>query len=163
MHPTHRTRLPEEILEALSPATLEVFPIQAHADVAKGALALRDLRAAKDAAYRERDWLVAALAAFALGRGHDAAIVPHEGEPFEPGWNNVVCVVLSDRRGNPLQMSWHVHDDELPLFGFLPELADATGTQFAYDGHTTPQKYERLLTFLRGYFPASARGINPPR
>lgn len=40
------------------------------------------------------------------------------------------------------QVSWHVHDSELALFDFLP-----TSDQRCWDGHSTDEKYERLLAW----------------
>lgn len=36
------------------------------------------------------------------------------------------------------QMSWHIHDLEIPMFSHLKWGANT------WDGHTTEQKYERL-------------------
>lgn len=82
---------------------------------------------AKDNAYSERDHLVAALSKCFpswLGR--------HEGE-WEDDWRWIVYINISIG-----QVSWHIHDSELPLFSHLqigPE---------KWDGHTTEEKYQRM-------------------
>jgi hypothetical protein len=84
----------------------------------------------KNAAYQERDQLVALLAALYpswLGRDLSA------GE----GWGNVVYVDLPTG-----QVSWHVHDSEMPLFRHVSPLG---GT---WDGHSTDEKYARVQALI---------------
>jgi hypothetical protein len=83
--------------------------------------------AAKDAAYSERDMLVAALS-----KVFPAHLAEHEGE-WEEGWRTIVCVHLPTG-----QATWHVHDSERGWFGHLRVLAGH------WDGHTVEEKYDRL-------------------
>lgn len=89
--------------------------------------ALDDLTAEKAAVYRERDQIVAVLSK--LWPSH---LAKHLGE-WEDDWRNIVCI------HSPVgQVSWHIHDSEMSLFNHLEiTLSD-------WDGHTTPEKYERL-------------------
>jgi hypothetical protein len=86
------------------------------------------LQATVDAAYLERNKLVALIAAlFPSVRCHTAI------EGWDPSWHN--CVFIRLPTG---QASWHFHDREAVLFAHVPE-GEAT-----WDGHTTEQKYERI-------------------
>jgi hypothetical protein len=89
--------------------------------------AIDDLEAEKAAVYRERDQIVAVLSK--LWPSH---LAKHLGE-WEDDWRNIVCI------HSPVgQVSWHIHDSEMSLFNHLEiTLSD-------WDGHTTPEKYERL-------------------
>jgi hypothetical protein len=89
---------------------------------------LDDLRAQKDAAYAERDHLVAALS-----KQFEAHLCRHDGADWEDDWRNIVCIHLPTG-----QATWHIHDSELPLFHHL-----ATA-EAHWDGHSTAEKYERL-------------------
>jgi hypothetical protein len=87
-----------------------------------------ELRAQKDAAYAERDRLVAALS-----KQFPAHLARHEGADWEDDWRNIVCVHLPTG-----QATWHIHDSEVPWFAHLP-MGDAH-----WDGHSTGEKYRRL-------------------
>jgi hypothetical protein len=89
-----------------------------------------------DDVYNERNRCVAGMARMALDLGYLAYIVRHkpvEGESWDPEWLNVVFVHTPTG-----QMSWHIHERELPLFAFLKREANL------YDGHSTEEKYRRL-------------------
>lgn len=88
------------------------------------------LRAQKDAAYVERDRLVCALSKLFpswIGR-HD-----NRDTTWDDEWRWIVFVQLPTG-----QASWHVHDSEIGWFAHCATKGDA------WDGHTTPEKYERL-------------------
>lgn len=90
--------------------------------------ALRDMEARKDAAYLERNQVVAALAkAFPSGVARTAI------EGWSEDWHG--CVYIDLPTG---QASWHFHDSQAYLFDGLPPY---TG---AWDGHSTEEKYRRL-------------------
>lgn len=90
--------------------------------------ALRDMEARKDAAYLERNQVVAALAkCFPSGVGRTAI------EGWSEDWHGVVYIDLPTG-----QASWHHHDSQAYLFADLPPYTKP------WDGHTTPEKYERL-------------------
>jgi hypothetical protein len=97
--------------------------------------ALIDSTARGQAVYRERNQLVAALARCARALNYPAwlGLHPAEDATWDPAWRNIVFITIPGG-----QLSWHVHDDELPLFSFL----DRAGP--AWDGHSTDEKYARL-------------------
>jgi hypothetical protein len=89
---------------------------------------------AKDTAYAERNRCVAALARVAVVMGLAAWRARHVGDLWEDDWRNIVFIRLPEG-----QVSWHIHDSELPLFDWLPLRDDRP-----WDGHDTPEKYRRL-------------------
>ena len=94
-----------------------------------------------DAAYQERNQVVAALASvFPAGIARTAI----------PGWDEEWhgCVYIDLPTG---QASWHYHDREAHLFAHLPPYAGQ------WDGHTTEEKYERVaaLNGKAGWVPSS--------
>lgn len=89
---------------------------------------LVEMEARKDAAYYERNQLVAALSKlFPAGVARTAI------EGWEPAWHN--CVYIDLPTG---QASWHFHDSQAHLFAHLPPY------EKPWDGHTTEEKYSRL-------------------
>jgi hypothetical protein len=87
-----------------------------------------DMEQRKDAAYLERNQVVAALAkCFPSGIARTAI------EGWSEDWHG--CVYIDLPTG---QASWHFHDSHAYLFVGLPAY---TGT---WDGHDTPEKYRRL-------------------
>lgn len=101
---------------------------------------IEDMRGRKDAAYKERD-MVLALAIDALcAHGLHCWMGRHEeaDAAWENDWRNIVYVELP----NGQQLSWHIHDSEVAWFPRL-EREDTP-----WDGHTTEEKYERLLYFI---------------
>jgi hypothetical protein len=97
----------------------------------------RDYRKERDAAYTERNQLVAALAGEFLRHAGRAWLADHldeAGVDWDPEWRNVVFI-----EGWPCgQMSWHIHDSDLPMFSFLPRGKNE------WDRHTSEEKYRRL-------------------
>lgn len=86
------------------------------------------LKATIDAAYLERNQVVAALAsAFPSGIARTAI----------PGWDEEWhgCVYIDLPTG---QASWHYHESQAHLFAHLSPYTKP------WDGHTTDEKYERL-------------------
>jgi hypothetical protein len=113
----------------------DVTDVEQERDDAISALAVviaerEKLRAAKDAAYAERNKLVAALSKCfpALLARH-----PDEDKDWEDDWRWIVFITLPTG-----QATWHIHDSELPLFAHL-ERSAAT-----WDGHSTEEKYRRV-------------------
>lgn len=90
--------------------------------------AVIDMEARKDAAYLERNQVVAALAAAYPSGISRTAILGWLAE-----WHG--CVYIDLPTG---QASWHYHDSHAHLFAHLPPYAGH------WDGHTTDEKYERL-------------------
>jgi hypothetical protein len=95
--------------------------------------ALAEAERARDGAYAERNKLVAALARLAPALGWTAGVARTAIDGWDPVWHG--CVYIDTPAG---QLSWHYHDDERRLFVGLPPYCGA------WDGHTTPEKYERL-------------------
>jgi len=93
------------------------------------------LRAQKNAAYTERNRLVALLAALfpsSLERH------PDEDTAWENEWRWICFIDLPTG-----QASWHLHDSELPLFNHVPRNQGRK-----WDGHTTEEKYQRIQQVL---------------
>jgi hypothetical protein len=96
-----------------------------------------------DAVYTERNRLVAALCKFLPSRLMKAG-------DAEEGWNFIVVI-----DGPTGQMSWHIPDSEMYLFDdVLPYVNEV----YAWDGHTTEEKYERLAALA----PDSAHQFSEP-
>lgn len=95
------------------------------------------LRAQKDGAYSERDTVVASLAWACKLLGWRVGLGRHVGENWDEDWRNIVFIDLPTG-----QVSWHVHDSEMPMFDGLPPYCAP------WDGHSTPEKYERLRRAL---------------
>jgi len=86
------------------------------------------LRAERDAAYEERNRVVALLASvFPSVRARTAI------EGWSEDWHGCIYITLPTG-----QASWHYHDSHAHLFAHVPEGAAI------WDGHTTPEKYERV-------------------
>lgn len=89
---------------------------------------LKEMEARKDAAYLERNQVVAALAkCFPSGTAKTAI------EGWSEDWHS--CVYIDLPTG---QASWHYHDSQAYLFADLPAYAGK------WDGHTTEEKYLRV-------------------
>lgn len=106
-----------------TPPAPQAAPVQA-----QGVDDLAEMTARKDAAYEERNRVVAALAGV-----YPSGIARTAIEGWSEDWHG--CVYIDLPTG---QASWHYHDSQAYLFAHLPPYA---GT---WDGHTTPEKYERL-------------------
>lgn len=103
-------------------------PTEAAAMAATVPAELQEMEARKDAAYLERNQVVAALAkCFPSGTARTAI------EGWSEDWHG--CVYIDLPTG---QASWHYHDSHAHLFADLPPYK---GT---WDGHDTPEKYARL-------------------
>lgn len=90
--------------------------------------ALKEMEARKDAAYLERNQVVAALAkCFPSGTAKTAI------EGWSEDWHG--CVYIDLPTG---QASWHFHDSHAYLFADLPAYKGK------WDGHTTEEKYRRV-------------------
>lgn len=95
---------------------------------------LAEATTAKDAAYRERNQLVALLA-----RLYPSGIAQTPIEGWDPAWHG--CVYIDLPTG---QASWHFHTSEAHLFADLPPYAGS------WDGHTTEEKYRRVAALGSG-------------
>lgn len=101
---------------------------------------LRERQTKVGRAYRERNMCVAALAHMAIAHGWRAGLGRHHPDPdptWEPEWFTVLYIDLPTG-----QVSWHLHDQEVPLFARLPPYDPS------WDGHSTPEKYDRLTALV---------------
>lgn len=92
---------------------------------------LEDMRAQKNAAYAERNQLVALIASLypsSLERH------PEEDLDWEDDWRWVVYINAPNG-----QWSWHIHDSQVHWFNYLPRFKNRV-----WDGTTTEQKYEMI-------------------
>jgi len=87
-----------------------------------------EFEARKDAAYLERNQVVAALA-----KCFPSGIAKTAIEGWSEDWNS--CVYIDLPTG---QTSWHYHDSQAYLFADLPAYKGK------WDGHTTEEKYARI-------------------
>lgn len=108
----------------------------------------RDYRKERDAAYTERNRLVAALARLMIQASPirpaaaPAAAWLSQHDPFDAGWDPEwrTIVFIETTVG---QLSFHLHDSDVPLFDGLPRGPNL------WDGHTTPEKYKRVARLGR--------------
>jgi hypothetical protein len=84
--------------------------------------------------YSER----ARLAAY-LATQHPAKIAYND--PNEPDWP---VIYIDTPRG---QLSWHISSEDVRLFAHVPVAEGADMPE--WDGHTTPEKYERLALLVQ--------------
>ncbi len=106
---------------------------------------VEDIIKQKDNAYKERNLLLAALSKTLLSC---LARHPDEDKKWEDDWRNIVVICGISEDFKLVQMTWHIHDSELPNFSHLK--LDPT---FKWDGHTTEEKYRRLARLTnRGIF-----------
>lgn len=102
---------------------------------------IEQLKKQKDNAYWERNQLVAALSKLFpawLGK-HDS-----NDKEWDADWRTIVYIELPNEiransvRDFPHQLSWHIHDSEIPMFDHLLYGGNL------WDGHDTEEKYRRL-------------------
>jgi len=101
----------------------------------------------KNQAYWERNQLVAALSKIypsSLGKH------PKSDKSWDKDWRNIAFITIPVRTANrhfpmgpamlvePMQLSWHLHTDDMIYFDHLPRSSEK------WDGHTTDEKYKRL-------------------
>lgn len=91
--------------------------------------ALEKERSYKDAAYAERNKIVRLLASL-----YPSGIKKTEIEGWDEDWH--WCVYINLPNG---QASWHFHVDDLPMFKTFPPYSGE------WDGHTTDEKYAKIL------------------
>ena len=84
----------------------------------------------------ERNKCVALIARMAVAQGLEVGLDRHDeaDESWDNEWRNIIFIELPSG-----QVSWHFHDSELPLFNWLAQY------EGAWDGHTTEEKYQRVL------------------
>lgn len=89
--------------------------------------------------YRERNKVVAALAHVLNHNNVKVGVATHDlnDKAWNDEWRTIVVIEL------PAQVTWHFHDSEKYLLKGLPEIKD-----YKWDGHSTEEKYKRLLEFF---------------
>lgn len=102
---------------------------------------MNDMRERKDAAYVERNQVVAAFARACLALGYDVVRGLHEGPEDFGEWTHVIRINLPTG-----QVSWHYLAKEDYLFKGIPK------GECKWDGHTTPEKYKRLHAWKPGTY-----------
>lgn len=104
------------------------------AKVMEGLVAVvTDLETQKNNVYLERNRLVAVLSKL-----FPSCIGKHDGD-CEPGWENIIYVSVPTPDGKLTQVSWHIHESDLPMFAHL-----SVDKYVTWDGHSTEEKYKRL-------------------
>lgn len=95
----------------------------------------------RDRAYKERNAL-----ACLLTKLYPAQLLRHEDSDtsWENDWRNIVCILLPTG-----QVTWHIHDSEMPLFKHLTGVIGVDGCT-KWDGHTTEEKYARIAAVPDG-------------
>jgi hypothetical protein len=68
-----------------------------------------------------------------IAAGYVVRVTKTAIDGWDVAWHN--CVYVMTPTG---QASWHFHDDDAHLFADLPH------GDVVWDGHTTPEKYDRL-------------------
>jgi hypothetical protein len=115
--------------------------VQTHFSNIEARAEIERLRASKNQAYHERNRLVVALAKicdYGDGpRGHERVHVADHGD--DPNWARDWRHVLFIQTADYGQFSWHFRDSEVDL---LKSFQKGENT---WDGHTTEDKYSRLL------------------
>ena len=107
---------------------------------------IAELTLSKDNAYYERNQLVEALSKI-----YPAWLGWHREKDWEDDWRNIVYIKIPTREpclkqvqggyeaNFKRQLSWHIHEDDLKYFSHLKDGLEK------WDGHTTEEKYRRLL------------------
>jgi hypothetical protein len=101
----------------------------------------------KNQAYWERNQLVAALSK--IFPSH-LAKHPESDKEWDKDWRTIVVIYLpADKnkefaglKDSPIcdyQMTWHIHDHDIPMFDHLNY-----DYFYCWDGHSTEEKYKRL-------------------
>jgi hypothetical protein len=93
-----------------------------------------DMERRKDAAYEERNRVVALAATLAFDMGCTVGVAKTVIEGWSEDWHGCVYIDLPDFG----QCSWHFHDSHARLFSGLPPYRGK------WDGHTTEEKYRRI-------------------
>lgn len=147
--------------------------------------ALQDMCKRKDQAYWERQQMVVALSHLWPSF---LAKHPESDKEWQDDWRTIVVIILPEygpaekyefatpRYSVPgmsksvrgVQITWHIHDFEIPLFDHLRYADGEERTGFAtktyqWDGHTTEEKYRRLREFFKSLPPSAwERGYEKP-
>lgn len=88
----------------------------------------------KNAAYAERNRLLAGFVALSIKLGFKVWRAKHQDPDWEDDWRSIIFIDLPTG-----QVAWHIHDSELSMFELLPD-GDNN-----WDGHDTEEKYQRVI------------------
>ena len=90
---------------------------------------------ARDAAYAERNQVLALMARMAVALGWPVGVATHPESDtnWEADWRTILVFDLPTG-----QASWHFHDSERERLAGLPQY------EKPWDGHSTPAKYDRV-------------------
>jgi len=99
--------------------------------LSRQSMVMENLRKDKDGVYRERNMLVSFLS-----KVYPSTLGKHDENDKDWGkeWLNIVYIETPQG-----QLSWHLHDNDVELFAHLEY------SNVKWDGHTTDEKYIRLL------------------
>jgi len=149
--------LPEDSIHP--PQSSSPDPAEGLRELVKSDKTIEELEKQKQQAYWERNQLVAALSKLFPSK---LARHPDDDSDWEDDWRNIVVIDLppnatvyadSDKQPDDIQMTWHIHDHDLPMFDHLQY------QEHWWDGHTTDEKYRRLR-LLRTAFRKEYGGEN---
>lgn len=98
-----------------------------------------ELEEQKNNAYSERNNCVVGLALLARDLGYKVGIAQHDPNDteWEDDWRNILVIELPTG-----QVTWHFHDSEMHMLYSFGALEG-----YEWDGHTTEEKYRRLLEY----------------
>jgi hypothetical protein len=98
---------------------------------------IEHLRQQLDSVYAERNLVVALATDLATRMGYTSGLSVDDNPDVAREWKNIVFIDIP-HSGRELQLSWHIHENELPSFANLPPY------ERVWDGHTTAEKYDRI-------------------
>lgn len=110
----------------------------------------------KNQAYKERNILVSILLK-GMARYPDTFKVfrakhPEDDKEWERDWMNIAGVEYLSITSGFVQAVWHFHDKEIDLIKDLP-----LNKAYVWDGHTTDEKYKKLIKDFNHMFHHDAR------
>ena len=116
---------------------------------------IEELHKQKDQAYWERNQLVVALSKIFPAW---LARHPEEDKEWEDDWRWIVFIEIPTKElemkyvqggftvKHKRQVSWHIHDSDLPHFSHLQQRLNT------WDGHSTEEKYRRLSHIVKPWY-----------
>lgn len=98
---------------------------------------IEGLRNKVDSVYAERNLILALAAELASQLGYVSGLSKDDDPDIGREWANIVYLDIPCD-GECLQLSWHLHENELHDFSRLPAYPHS------WDGHTALEKYKRI-------------------
>lgn len=114
---------------------IEHYHEQVQRQLAEAQAALAAVEAERDGAYRERAQLLAWLAA-----QHPAVLAPAP-DVDDAGWQILYLTAAGQ------QLTWHIHPRDADLYRHV-EQVPTDDPRAQWDGHTTPEKYQRIAALI---------------